>query len=98
MSDLGIGREGSQVTSYDEVGNANVPQLHRDGADVFVSWTDSITGQQAAYLRQLDGAGRAVSPRILLQVSTAKVLYARTAMGQREFIGLPIRTRRTRTA
>jgi hypothetical protein len=82
-ADLLSGANGMQWTAIATDGNAGTPRLLRAGDALYAAWTDLSDGTRSAWLREIDGAGRAASARVRLAGGTGQpdVISARTAMG-----------------
>lgn len=82
QAELVLGRQGVRLSDFDVHGAASTPRLHRQGDDLWLTWTDRSAGTPSAWMRRLDGAGRWIGDPVPLVVAPAEALHARTALGE----------------
>lgn len=97
---LVLGREGRQLTVYDDVGLARSPQLVLHDGHLVLTWIDrSAAGNARLYMSRVDGSGQFIGDRVTLaQSATTEVLWAFVAHGPSSLgilykeMGTPYRT------
>ncbi|MBL93485.1 MAG: hypothetical protein CMH56_16920 [Myxococcales bacterium] len=79
---LHTGRQGQQITNWDEVGSAQTPRLHVVDGKLFLTWADNRESPRRTWLQEINGAGQLQGTPVPLTPADKDVVYGRAAIGE----------------